>query len=210
MKKISKTVLLSTTLTFTLFSALFSANLFAKEKTLIVAGGCFWCVEKDFEKVNGVISAVSGYINGTTENPTYREVASKKTGHYEAVKITYDSEQVTLEELTEYFWRTIDPTDAYGQFCDKGSPYLTALFYQNVEQERVFKASLENLKQSKPFSEDIATKIVKAETFYIAEDYHQDYYKKNPIRYNLYRNSCGRDKTIKSLWGEVASKTAGK
>lgn len=179
----------------------------AKESSLIVAGGCFWCVESDFEKVDGVVSAVSGYINGTTENPTYREVASKRTGHYEAVKITYDDSVVSLEELTEYFWKTIDPTDAHGQFCDKGSPYLTGLFYQNENQQAVFEKSLANLQKNKPFEADIATKILQAETFYLAEDYHQDYYKKNPIRYRLYRTGCGRDATIKQLWGEVASKT---
>ena len=177
----------------------------AEQKTLIVAGGCFWCVESDFEKHKGVIKVESGYINGSVPNPNYRQVASKRTGHYEAVTITYDATQTSLTELTEYFWRTIDPTDAKGQFCDKGSPYKTALFYQDVEQQEIFVKSLQNLQQSKPFDEPIVTEILSAETFYLAEDYHQDYYKKSPIRYKFYRKSCGRDKKIKQLWGSVAS-----
>jgi peptide-methionine (S)-S-oxide reductase len=178
----------------------------AATETLIVAGGCFWCVESDYEKFKGVLAAESGYINGHVDNPTYRQVASKKTGHYEAVKITYDSTAVSAKELTEYFWKTIDPTDAYGQFCDKGSPYKTALFYQNAEQEKLFKNSLLALQNSKPFKKEVVTEILPAETFYLAEEYHQDYYKKNPLRYQYYRSSCRRDATIERLWGEVASK----
>ncbi len=176
------------------------------EKTLIVAGGCFWCVESDFEKYKGVVKAESGYINGTVDNPTYRQVASKKTGHFEVVKITYDATQVSLQELTEYFWRTIDPTDAYGQFCDKGSPYKTGLFYQNQEQKLAFEQSLAELKKNKPFSGDIVTEIQEAQVFYPAEEYHQDYYKKSSLRYRFYRTACRRDARIDDLWGEVASK----
>lgn len=175
-------------------------------KTLIVAGGCFWCVESDFEKHKGVISAESGYTGGSTENPTYKKVTYDETGHFEAVKITYDSDQVSISELVEYFWKTIDPTDAIGQFCDKGSSYRSALFYQDENQKAVFDLSLSNLKQTKPFKGKIVTEILPAKTFYSAEDYHQDYYKKNPIRYRYYRGGCGRDKRIKSLWGEVVSK----
>lgn len=178
----------------------------AEEQTLIVAGGCFWCVESDYEKVDGVLEAVSGYIGGTTENPTYRQVSSKSTGHYEAVKITFDDEKVSLVELSDYFWKTIDPTDATGQFCDKGSPYYTAMFYQSEEQKAVFEASLAKVEATKPFADDIVTPVLAATTFYDAEDFHQDYYTKNPFRYNYYRTSCGRDARIKSLWGEVASK----
>lgn len=188
--------------------ALFGSTLPAQAKTdtLIVAGGCFWCVESDFEKLEGVSGAVSGYINGTTKNPTYEEVAAKKTGHFEAVEITFDDEKISAAELTEYFWKTIDPTDPNGQFCDKGSPYKTGLFYQNEAQKKIFTASLNNLKQNKPFAAPIATEVLAAQTFYPAEDYHQDYYKKNPIRYNYYRYGCGRDARVKELWGEVVSK----
>ncbi len=174
--------------------------------TLIVAGGCFWCVESDFEKYPGVIDVVSGYTGGTTDNPTYKEVTYKNTGHYEAAKITFDTNQTSIKELTEYFWATIDPTDDYGQFCDKGHSYKTALFYQNEEQKLTFEESLTYLKKNKPFSADIVTPILPANTFYLAEDYHQDFYTKNPLRYSYYRNGCGRDNRIKQLWGKVASK----
>ena len=178
----------------------------AAPQTMIVAGGCFWCVESDFEAVEGVSDAVSGYIGGHTKNPTYQQVAGKGTGHYEAVEITFDDEVVSLETLANYFWKTIDPTDPHGQFCDKGSPYKTAMFYQNEEQKAVFEASLANVEETKPFEADIVTKILPATEFYVAEEYHQSYYKKNPTRYGFYRLSCRRDSTIENLWGEVASK----
>jgi peptide-methionine (S)-S-oxide reductase len=184
----------------------FTSVAYAESQTIIVAGGCFWCVESDYEKHPGVLSAESGYINGSTKNPTYRQVASKKTGHYEVVKITYNPDKVSAKTLVDYFWRTIDPTDDKGQFCDKGSPYKTALFYQNAEQEKTFRQSLVDIEKSKPFDQAIVTKILPAETFYSAEDYHQDYYKKSSLRYKYYRASCGRDARIKKLWGEVASK----
>lgn len=199
---------IKTLLTGAIGAALLSTTLptYAKTQSIIVAGGCFWCVESDFEKVDGVLEAVSGYINGTTENPTYESVSSKKTGHYEVVKISFDDEKVSVKTLTDYFWKTIDPTDASGQFCDKGSPYKTGLFYQNDEQKTAFEASLEAVKESKPFKAPIVTPVLEAQQFYVAEGYHQDYYKINPIRYNYYRSGCGRDKRIKQLWGEVASK----
>ncbi|MFT2110658.1 peptide-methionine (S)-S-oxide reductase MsrA [Marinomonas sp. 2405UD68-3] len=178
----------------------------ADTQTMIVAGGCFWCVESDYENIEGVLDVVSGYTGGHVKNPSYRAVSSKQTGHYEAVKITFDDEVVSLKSLTDYFWKTIDPTDAKGQFCDKGSPYFTGLFYQNEEQLKVFESSLEEVNQSKPFKEDIVTPILVAKEFYLAENYHQNYYKKNPIRYTYYRTRCGRDRKIESLWGEVASK----
>ena len=179
---------------------------YAETKSVIVAGGCFWCVESDFEKHPGVIKAESGYINGHVPNPTYPQVASKKTGHFEAVNISYDSKRVTLKTLVDYFWRTIDPTDPKGQFCDKGSPYKTALFYQNDQQKEVFQQSLASVKATKPFEAPIVTEILPAETFYLAENYHQDYYKKNKLRYSYYRTTCRRDAKVKKLWGEVASK----
>jgi len=175
-------------------------------QTLIVAGGCFWCVESDFDVHPGVLDAVSGYIGGTTDNPTYKEVTYRDTGHYEAVKITFDADQTSAKELTEYFWKTIDPIDSRGQFCDKGHSYKTALFYQDDAQKTIFEQSLDHLKNNKPFAGEITTVILPAGTFYPAENYHQDYKKKNALRYYYYRTGCGRDKRIKQLWGEVASK----
>ncbi|MEO0443528.1 MAG: peptide-methionine (S)-S-oxide reductase MsrA [Pseudomonadota bacterium] len=177
-----------------------------KLENIIVAGGCFWCVEADYEKQQGVISAVSGYINGHTPNPTYRQVAAKQTGHFEAVKITYDANLVSARALVDFFWKTIDPTDATGQFCDKGSPYKTALFYQNENQKDIFEASFTDINQSKPFNAPIVTEILAAKRFYRAEEYHQDYYKKSRLRYRYYRSVCGRDARVKELWGEVVSK----
>lgn len=187
-------------------ASLFTNATLAAPQTIIVAGGCFWCVESDFEAVDGVTSAVSGYIGGHVKNPTYRQVASKGTGHFEAVEITFDDEVVSLNTLADYFWKTIDPTDAYGQFCDKGAPYKTAMFYQNEEQKAVFNASLQHVEETKPFTDEIVTEILPASEFYIAEEYHQSYYTKNPARYNFYRLSCGRDRKIENLWGTVASK----
>ncbi len=179
---------------------------YAAPQTLIVAGGCFWCVESDFEALDGVTEAISGYTGGHTDNPTYQQVAGKSTGHFEAVEIHYDDEKVTLETLVDYYWKTIDPTDANGQFCDKGSPYKTALFYQNDEQQAVFEKSRQELEQNKPFKGAIATQILPAKTFYPAEDFHQNYYQTHSLKYKFYRSSCGRDSKIKSLWGEVVSK----
>ena len=198
--------MLTTTFSAVLSFSALSLPAHAETQTLIVGGGCFWCVESDFEKVDGVSEVVSGYINGTVANPTYQQVSSKKTGHYEVVKITYDDQKVQLRTLVDYFWKTIDPTDANGQFCDKGTPYKTGIFYQNEAQKQVAEASLAALNANKPFAAPVVTEILAAKTFYIAEGYHQDYYKKNPIRYTYYRNGCGRDKRIEQLWGEVASK----
>lgn len=177
-----------------------------KTSTLIVAGGCFWCVEADFEKYPGVLDVVSGYTGGSTNNPNYKEVTYRNTGHYEAAKITFDSNKTSVQELTEYFWKTVDPTDPNGQFCDKGHSYKTALFYQDDVQKSVFESSLASLKENKPFNSDIVTPILPAAKFYPAETYHQDYKKKNPLRYFYYRTGCGRDARVKQLWGDVASK----
>ena len=169
----------------------------------VFAGGCFWCTEKDFEEVPGVIEAVSGYTGGRTENPTYREVGTNRTGHYEAVKVIYDPAQVSYEQLVDYYWRTVDPTDDTGQFCDKGESYRTAVFV-TPEQRAVAEASLAEVEAGKPFSDPIVTPILDAQVFYDAEGYHQDYYKTNPVRYNLYRKGCGRDARLKRLWGDDA------
>jgi len=166
-----------------------------------LAGGCFWCVEADFDKVPGVVSTTSGYIGGKVANPTYEQVSNKSTGHAEAVEIVYDPKRVSYEQLLEYFWRTIDPTTKDRQFCDAGTPYRTVIFAHDAQQLAVAKASLASLEKSKPFKEPIVTEIALAGPFYAAEDYHQDYYKKNPIRYKYYRNSCGRDARVQELWG---------
>ena len=165
------------------------------------AGGCFWCMEEAFEKVDGVSSVVSGYAGGTKANPTYKEVSSGGTGHTEAVEVIYDPGSVTYGELLEVFWRNIDPTDGSGQFCDKGSQYRSAIFYRDEEQKRLIEESRQSLEKSKPFDAAIVTEIVPASMFYPAEDYHQDYYKRNPIRYRYYKYGCGRAKRLEALWG---------
>ena len=170
----------------------------------IFAGGCFWCVESDFDKIPGVISTTSGYTGGKTVKPTYEQVSSHRTGHAEAVEVLYDPAKVTYQRLVEYFWHTIDPTVKDQQFCDKGSPYRSAIYPQNDEQLKIAQASRAALEKSKPFKEPIVTEITLATAFYPAEEYHQDYYKKNPVRYKYYRNGCGRDARLTQLWGDRA------
>jgi len=170
----------------------------------IFAGGCFWCVESDFDKVPGVLSTTSGYTGGTVANPTYEQVSGKKTGHTEAVEVVFDPAKVSYAQLVEHFWHTIDPTTADRQFCDVGSPYRTGIFAVDAAQLQVAQASRAALEKSKPFKEAIVTEVVKAGAFYPAEGYHQDYYLKNPVRYQYYRTSCGRDARLKQLWGSQA------
>jgi peptide-methionine (S)-S-oxide reductase len=170
------------------------------------AGGCFWCVESDFDKIDGVISTTSGYIGGKTANPTYHDVSAGGTGHAEAVEIAFDPKRVTYERLLEHFWHTVDPTVKDRQFCDAGSQYRTAIFYHDDAQRRAAEASKAALEKSKPFPQPIVTEITAAGKFYPAEEYHQDYYKKNPVRYNYYRNGCGRDARLKEVWGNLAGK----
>ena len=165
------------------------------------AGGCFWCVEEAFEKVPGVISAVSGYTDGNVDNPSYRQVTGGQTGHAEAVEVIFDPAQVTYEQLLDVFWRNVDPTVVDRQFCDVGNQYRTAIFVHDAEQMRLAAASKEALQMSKPFAEPIVTPIVAASTFYPAEDYHQDYYKTNPLRYKFYKWNCGRAQRLAELWG---------
>jgi peptide-methionine (S)-S-oxide reductase len=174
----------------------------AQTARAILAGGCFWCVESDFDKVPGVLSTTSGYIGGSTANPTYEQVVSKSTGHAEAVEIVFDPKQVSYEQLLAYFWRTIDPTTKDRQFCDAGTPYRTAIFAVDGAQLAAAKKSLDELEKTKPFKDPIVTQIVMAGPFYKAEEYHQDYYKKNPVRYKYYRTSCGRDARLEQLWGK--------
>ncbi len=170
----------------------------------IFAGGCFWCVEADFDKVDGVLSTTSGYVGGSTANPSYHQVSADQTGHAEAVQIVFDPAKVSYEQLVERYWHTIDPTTKDRQFCDAGSPYRTAIFAVDAAQLKVAQASKAALEKSKPFKEPVVTEVVLATAFYPAEDYHQDYYKKNPVRYQYYRSSCGRDARLKQLWGDRA------
>ena len=167
------------------------------------AGGCFWCVESDFDKVPGVISTTSGYTGGSVANPTYQQVSAKTTGHAEAVQIVFDPAKVSYEQLLAKFWTSIDPTTRDRQFCDVGTPYRTAIFTHDAAQLEAARKSLADLEKSKPFKEPIVTQIVPASAFYAAEDYHQDYYKKNPVRYSYYRQSCGRDARLQQLWGKL-------
>lgn len=167
------------------------------------AGGCFWCVEADFDKVPGVVSTTSGYIGGTVANPTYQQVSANSTGHAEAVEIVFDPAKVSYAQLLEKFWRTIDPTTKDRQFCDAGSPYRTAIFTHGAQQAAAAQASKAGLDRRKPFKEPIVTTIESAGPFYAAEGYHQDYYLKNPVRYKYYRTSCGRDSRLKDLWGSA-------
>jgi len=176
----------------------------AQSAKAIFAGGCFWCVEADFDKVPGVLSTTSGYIGGKVANPTYEQVVTKTTGHAEAVEIVFDPAKVSYPQLLEHFWRTIDPTTKDRQFCDAGTPYRTAIFAVDAEQLKAAQASLAVLEKSKPFSDPVVTQIALAGPFYAAEDYHQDYYKKNPVRYQYYRSGCGRDARLKQLWGAKA------
>ena len=173
----------------------------AKTATATFAGGCFWCMEPPFDKVPGVFSTTSGYIGGTTKNPSYHEVSSGKTGHTEAVEIVYDPAKVSYADLLDIFWKNIDPVDAGGQFCDKGSQYRSGIYYHDEEQRRLAEESKKVLEQSKRLPGPIVTEIVKAPTFYRAEEYHQNYYEKNPLRYKYYRFGCGRDNRLEALWG---------
>jgi len=183
-------------------TSLWAANARAETKYAIFAGGCFWCMEKDFEHVRGVISAESGYIGGNTSNPTYKTYA--KAGHIEAIRISYNSAKVTYDQLLHTFWRSINPTDAGGQFCDRGKAYSTAIFTLNKEQSSQARKSKLALVENNPLPKPIVTPIIAARKFWPAEEYHQNYYKKSKIRYSIYRRSCGRDKTIRALWGKQA------
>lgn len=166
------------------------------------AGGCFWCTEADFEKLPGVVKVISGYTGGNKENPTYEEVSSGRTGHVEAVQVYYDPRKITYEELLDYFWKHIDPTDGGGQFVDRGSQYRSVIFYHDEEQKRLAEKSKEALSKSGKFNKPIATEIVKFTKFYEAEDYHQDYYKTHSLRYKYYRYESGRDQFLKKAWGK--------
>lgn len=186
----------------------------AAERTAIVAGGCFWCVEKDFERVNGVSEVVSGYTGGTVANPTYKQVVRGGTGHYEAVEITFDDSTISYDQILHLFFRSVDPTDAGGQFCDRGASYRTAIFVSNGAERRAAEAA--KAEAEAELGQTIVTPILDAADFYDAEEYHQDYYKQTDViltrrgpktkaeAYKFYRNACGRDNRVKELWGDAA------
>ena len=174
------------------------------------AGGCFWCTEADFEKVPGVLKVISGYTGGHKKNPTYEEVSSGTTGHVEAIQVYYDSKKVTYQELLDFFWRHIDPTDPGGQFVDNGAQYRSVIFYLDKEQKRLAEASKKALNASKIFDKPIVTEILPLTEFYEAEDYHQDYYKKHSFKYQYYRRGSGRDQFLEKTWGKKMSNTVTK
>ena len=168
------------------------------------AGGCFWCMESPFDKLDGVVSVTAGYTGGTKQNPTYEEVSAGGTGHAESVEIVYDPARIGYGKLLDVFWHNIDPTARDRQFCDSGHQYRSAIFFHGENQRRLAEASKQALEKGKPFPGPIATEIVAASQFWPAEEYHQHYYKKNPLRYKFYRQGCGRDRRLKELWGEAA------
>jgi peptide-methionine (S)-S-oxide reductase len=170
------------------------------------AGGCFWCMEHPFDELPGVVSVTSGYTGGAKKNPTYEEVSAGGTGHAESVQVVYDPAKISYQKLLERYWHNIDPTVKDRQFCDTGHQYRSAIFYHNEEQHRLALQSKQQLEKTKPFKGEILTEIVPATQFYPAEQYHQHYYKKNPIRYRFYRTRCGRDARLKELWGDLAGR----
>jgi len=186
-----------------LSSLLFCASNAAADKA-VLAGGCFWCMESDFEKLAGVTDVISGFTGGTLKNPTY---TGDHTGHFEAVEITYDPDKISYKELLEYYWVNIDPFDDKGQFCDKGPSYLSAIFTANEKEKKIAEQSKRKVAEQFP-DKKVVTPILKASVFYAIkgnESYHQDYYKNNPFRYKLYRWNCGRDKRLKEIWGDKAT-----
>ncbi len=169
-------------------------------------GGCFWCMEKPFEEIDGVVSVIPGYTGGHRENPTYQDISSGETGHLEAVEISFDPGKISYPELLDLFWRQVDPTDPGGQFADRGDQYKTAIFYHSEEQMKAAQASKEKLDKSGIFDKPVVTEILPGTVFFTAEDYHQDYYRKNPVRYKLYRYGSGRDRFLKKVWSDIKEK----
>lgn len=171
-------------------------NVFAETKTAVFAGGCFWCMEKPYDHIDGVISTISGYTGGKTENPTYKQTSTGTTGHYEALQVTYDPVKVSYEKLLDIFWKNIDPFDVKGQFCDKGPQYRAAIFTNDENEIELAKRSKDALQKKLNGKAIVVTEVLPAKQFYPAEEYHQNYYKKNPVRYRYYRYGCGRDKRL--------------
>lgn len=199
-------------ITFVIFAVLFSSS-HAKENTsssagssntesIILAGGCFWCIESDYEKLDGIIDVVSGYSGGSTNNPTYKQVSAGSGGHIEVVEVTYNPQLISHAQILDFFWHHIDPTRDDGQFCDRGPQYRPAIFYKNNTEKKAVLKSAAHIEKIKPFKAPLKVEFIQAKTFYPAEDYHQDYYKKNPVRYKYYRYSCGRDARVEELWGK--------
>ncbi len=180
-------------------SGLCGGNVAAQTKDAIFAGGCFWCLEGPFDALPGVLETQAGYIGGQTPNPTYEQVSSGVSGHLEAMRVVYDPEQVDFARLLDVFWRNIDPTDPGGQFCDRGPQYRSAVFFGDEAEEAAARASKARIEESRGFT--VATEILPRTEFYAAEEYHQDYYRKNPLRYRFYRQGCGRDQRLRQLWG---------
>lgn len=176
----------------------------ANRSAAVFAGGCFWCMEPPYDEMPGVYDTISGYTGGTVDNPTYRQVTRGGTGHYEAILVIYDPSVVSYEDLLEVYWFNVDPVDAGGQFCDRGSSYRTAIFYRDEDQRTAATASRDALNRSGRLPRFIVTEIIEAGPFYIAEDYHQNYYLTNPLRYRTYRTGCGRDARLRQLWGADA------
>jgi len=178
----------------------------ARYEKATFAGGCFWCMEPPFDELPGVISTASGYTGGRTENPTYEQVSSGGTGHTEAIEVVYDPSKITYARLLDVFWKNIDPITPNRQFCDVGTQYRSAIYYHNEEQKRLAEASKKVLENSGRFKQPIVTEIAAVSPFYRAEEYHQDYYKKNPVRYKFYKYRCGRDQRLQELWGASSSR----
>ena len=170
------------------------------------AGGCFWCMEEVYEPIPGVISVVSGYMGGKTRNPTYESISTGTTGHAEVVQVEYDPSKVSYDKLLQAFWLNIDPTQANGQFCDNGTQYRSAIYYHDDAQKKAAEASKSQVERTKPFKGAVVTEITAASDFTRAEEYHQDYYKKNPVRYKFYKSGCGREARLQALWGSARAK----
>ena len=193
---------LSMALMVVLVAATGGAGHAAEQSKAVFAGGCFWCMEEAFEKVEGVVSVTSGYMGGQKASPTYEEVSAGGTGHAESVEIVYDPAKVSYQKLLDHFWKNVDPLTPNAQFCDHGTQYRAVIFYGNEEEKRQAEASKQSIEQAKRFTEPIVTQIVMASKFYPAEDYHQDFYKKNPVRYKFYKYNCGRAQRLEQLWGK--------
>lgn len=178
----------------------YASNVQTAEKKAVFAGGCFWCMEEAFEKLNGILAAESGFTGGHQANPSYKSVVRGDSGHYEAVRVLYEDTKIDYSQLLEVFWQNIDPLDDGGQFCDRGSSYRTAIFYLDDEQKRLAQESLARIEDKLDMS--VVTPLLPAAKFYPAEDYHQDYYRMNPLRYTYYKHTCGRPQRLKELWGK--------
>ena len=183
-------------------SGLFGGNVAAQTKEAVFAGGCFWCLEGPFDALPGVLETQSGYTGGQTPNPTYEQVSSGTSGHLEAMRVVYDPEKIGFDKLLDVFWRNIDPTDPGGQFCDRGPQYRSAIFFGDETEEAAALASKARVEENRGFT--VATEILPRTAFFAAEEYHQDYYRKNPLRYRFYRQGCGRDLRLRQLWGAPA------